>query len=68
MCYDPTDDSTGLSSVYTVFEGHEIMFHVSTLLPYTTANEQQVCVYICMYPLLLVQLFALFVSLMMECL
>ena len=35
-------DTTGLESVYTVYEGHEIMFHVSTLLPYTPDNKQQV--------------------------
>ena len=37
-----TANSTGTHSVYTVFEGHEIMFHVSTLLPYTSGNKQQV--------------------------
>lgn len=35
-------DTTGLESVYTVYEGHEVMFHVSTLLPYTPDNRQQV--------------------------
>ncbi|XP_064396401.1 GTPase-activating Rap/Ran-GAP domain-like protein 3 isoform X3 [Halichondria panicea] len=38
---DNKNNSTGKTSVYTVFEGHEIMFHVSTLLPYSTGNEQQ---------------------------
>ena len=33
------DDSTGLYSVYSEFEGTEIMFHVSTLLPYTPNNR-----------------------------
>lgn len=33
---------TGKCSVYTVYEGHEIMFHVSTLLPYSRDNRQQV--------------------------
>ena len=33
------DDSTGLYSVYSEFEGNEIMFHVSTLLPYTPNNR-----------------------------
>lgn len=33
---------TGKYSVYTVYEGHEIMFHVSTLLPYSKDNRQQV--------------------------
>ena len=36
------DGTTGEESVYTVFEGHEIMFHVSTLLPYTPEQRQQV--------------------------
>ncbi|ERL87527.1 hypothetical protein D910_04918 [Dendroctonus ponderosae] len=35
-------DMTGKYSVYTVYEGHEIMFHVSTLLPYSRDNRQQV--------------------------
>ena len=35
-------DMTGKYSVYTVYEGHEIMFHVSTLLPYSRDNKQQV--------------------------
>jgi hypothetical protein len=34
-----SDDSTGLYSVYTEFEGNEIMFHVSTLLPFTPNNR-----------------------------
>lgn len=33
---------TGKYSVYTIYEGHEIMFHVSTLLPYSKDNRQQV--------------------------
>ena len=33
------DDSTGLYSVYTEHEGKEIMFHVSTLLPFTPNNR-----------------------------
>lgn len=37
------DDSTGECSVYTQFHGREIMFHVSTLLPWTPNNRQQVC-------------------------
>lgn len=35
-------DMTGKYSVYTLYEGHEIMFHVSTLLPYSQDNRQQV--------------------------
>ncbi len=35
-------DTTGLESIYTVYEGHEIMFHVSTMLPYSKENKQQV--------------------------
>lgn len=33
---------TGKYSVYTLYEGHEIMFHVSTLLPFSRDNRQQV--------------------------
>ncbi|XP_057238907.1 GTPase-activating Rap/Ran-GAP domain-like protein 3 isoform X3 [Malurus melanocephalus] len=36
------DDTTGTHSIYTVFQGHEIMFHVSTMLPYSRENKQQV--------------------------
>lgn len=35
-------DMTGKYSVYTIYEGHEIMFHVSTLLPFSKDNRQQV--------------------------
>ncbi|OQV22375.1 GTPase-activating Rap/Ran-GAP domain-like protein 3 [Hypsibius exemplaris] len=39
---DTKSDTTGTESIYTVYEGHEIMFHVSTLLPYSADNPQQV--------------------------
>jgi hypothetical protein len=39
---DNRNNATGTHSVYTTFEGHEIMFHVSTLLPYHPENKQQV--------------------------
>lgn len=32
---------TGRESIYTQFEGREVMFHVSTLLPYTEGDPQQ---------------------------
>ena len=35
------DDSTGLYSVYANTGANEIMFHVSTLLPFTPNNRQQ---------------------------
>ena len=35
-------DTTGVHSVYTEFRDSEIMFHVSTLLPHTPSNKQQV--------------------------
>ena len=35
-------DTTGEYSVYTEYENNEIMFHVSTLLPFTPVNKQQV--------------------------
>ncbi|KAM8933577.1 GTPase-activating Rap/Ran-GAP domain-like protein 3 isoform 2-T2 [Pelodytes ibericus] len=39
---DTKNDTTGIHSVYTVYQGHEIMFHVSTMLPYSKDNKQQV--------------------------
>ncbi|KAJ8877990.1 hypothetical protein PR048_022453 [Dryococelus australis] len=38
---DVKGDMTGKYSIYTIYEGHEIMFHVSTLLPYSKDNRQQ---------------------------
>ena len=38
----PADDTTGMKSIYTVYQGHELMFHVSTMLPYSKENKQQV--------------------------
>ncbi|XP_064484680.1 signal-induced proliferation-associated 1-like protein 2 [Ornithodoros turicata] len=38
---DNKTDTTGLYSVYSRFEDCEVMFHVSTLLPYTPSNKQQ---------------------------
>jgi len=35
------DNLTGDHSVYAQWEGNQIMFHVSTLLPYTDKNDQQ---------------------------
>ncbi|KAJ3211224.1 hypothetical protein HDU67_004667 [Dinochytrium kinnereticum] len=34
-------NNTGLNSVYTKWQGYEIMFHVSTLLPYNEKDKQQ---------------------------
>ncbi|KAG7272727.1 hypothetical protein CRUP_038173 [Coryphaenoides rupestris] len=34
-------DSTGTHSLYTRYQDYEIMFHVSTMLPYTANNMQQ---------------------------
>lgn len=42
---DVKGDMTGMYSVYTIYEGHEVMFHVSTLLPYSKDNKQQVSAY-----------------------
>ncbi|XP_042205762.1 GTPase-activating Rap/Ran-GAP domain-like protein 3 isoform X2 [Homarus americanus] len=39
---DVKGDMTGKHSVYTIYEGHEIMFHVSTMLPFSKDNKQQV--------------------------
>jgi len=38
---DVKDDTTGTHSYFTTFKNFEIMFHVSTCLPYTTENEDQ---------------------------
>ncbi|XP_076138700.1 signal-induced proliferation-associated 1-like protein 3 isoform X1 [Alosa pseudoharengus] len=38
---DTKTDSTGTHSVYTTYQGYEIMFHVSTMLPYMPNNPQQ---------------------------
>uniref|UniRef100_A0A2K6FZN5 Signal-induced proliferation-associated protein 1 n=1 Tax=Propithecus coquereli TaxID=379532 RepID=A0A2K6FZN5_PROCO len=38
---DTKTDSTGTHSLYTMYQDHEIMFHVSTMLPYTPNNQQQ---------------------------
>jgi len=37
-----TNESTGTHSYFTQFKGFEIMFHVSTLLPFSENNPQQV--------------------------
>ncbi|XP_034565970.1 GTPase-activating Rap/Ran-GAP domain-like protein 3 isoform X1 [Notolabrus celidotus] len=39
---DTKNDTTGTKSIYTVYQGHELMFHVSTMLPYSKENKQQV--------------------------
>ncbi|XP_054826669.1 signal-induced proliferation-associated 1-like protein 1 isoform X2 [Eublepharis macularius] len=38
---DTKTDSTGTHSLYTTYKDYEIMFHVSTMLPYTSNNKQQ---------------------------
>jgi hypothetical protein len=35
-------NNTGTQSVYTKWQGYEIMFHVSTLLPFNEKDKQQV--------------------------
>ncbi|XP_055035628.2 rap1 GTPase-activating protein 2b isoform X4 [Misgurnus anguillicaudatus] len=39
---DVSHGQTGSQSVYTVFRGQELMFHISTKLPYTEGDTQQV--------------------------
>ena len=41
---DTCNDQTGEYSYYTTHKDREIMFHVSTLLPYNATDSQQVCV------------------------
>ncbi|XP_075997238.1 signal-induced proliferation-associated 1-like protein 3 isoform X2 [Genypterus blacodes] len=38
---DTKTDSTGIHSLYTTYQGYEVMFHVSTMLPYMPSNPQQ---------------------------
>ncbi|XP_052456880.1 signal-induced proliferation-associated protein 1 isoform X1 [Carassius gibelio] len=38
---DTKTDSTGTHSLYTRYQDYEVMFHVSTMLPYTANNTQQ---------------------------
>ncbi|XP_003394808.2 GTPase-activating Rap/Ran-GAP domain-like protein 3 isoform X4 [Bombus terrestris] len=38
---DVKGDMTGNESYYTVYAGHEVMYHVSTMLPYSKDNPQQ---------------------------
>ncbi|XP_030620570.1 signal-induced proliferation-associated 1-like protein 3 [Chanos chanos] len=38
---DTKTDSTGTHSLYTTYQDYEIMFHVSTMLPYMPNNPQQ---------------------------
>ncbi|KAM8924706.1 rap1 GTPase-activating protein 1-like [Pelodytes ibericus] len=38
---DVSQGQTGSESIYTKFRGHEIMFHVSTKLPFTPGDTQQ---------------------------
>ncbi|CAL8090539.1 unnamed protein product [Orchesella dallaii] len=38
---DNKDDSTGLHTVYSQYQGCDVVFHVSTLLPFTPNNRQQ---------------------------
>ncbi|GAM24621.1 hypothetical protein SAMD00019534_077960 [Acytostelium subglobosum LB1] len=39
---DVRNNTTGTHSLYTEFKGNEVMFHVSTLLPYTQGDPQQI--------------------------
>uniref|UniRef100_A0A914WBE5 Uncharacterized protein n=1 Tax=Plectus sambesii TaxID=2011161 RepID=A0A914WBE5_9BILA len=38
---DTRGDTTGTHSVFEQFQQHQVMFHVSTMLPYTPSNRQQ---------------------------
>ncbi|XP_064814269.1 signal-induced proliferation-associated 1-like protein 1, partial [Oncorhynchus masou masou] len=38
---DTKTDSTGTHSLYTTYKDYEVMFHVSTMLPYTPNSKQQ---------------------------
>ena len=38
---DVNENQTGTHSVYTKWQGYEVMFHVSTLLPFNASDKQQ---------------------------
>uniref|UniRef100_A0A158PGL1 Rap-GAP domain-containing protein n=1 Tax=Angiostrongylus costaricensis TaxID=334426 RepID=A0A158PGL1_ANGCS len=38
---DTRGDTTGTHSIFCEYQAHEVMFHVSTLLPFTPSNRQQ---------------------------
>lgn len=38
---DVKSDQTGTESIYEQFQNHEVMFHVSTLLPHSKSERQQ---------------------------
>lgn len=46
---DTKGDTTGEHSVYTEYHSHEVMFHVSTMLPFTPNNRQQVNIHLFTY-------------------
>ena len=46
---DGNNDLTGTHSVYTKFADIEIMFHVSTLLPFEECDSQKVIIYCCWF-------------------
>lgn len=48
---DVSNGHTGETSIYQVFRDREVMFHVSTKLPYAEGDKQQVNVCIILWPL-----------------
>ncbi|KAJ7416603.1 hypothetical protein WISP_70114 [Willisornis vidua] len=47
---DNKTDSTGTHSLYTTYKDYELMFHVSTMLPYMPSNRQQDITTPCLVP------------------
>ena len=45
-------DTTGSHSVFGKYNGYSVMFHVSTLMPYTTSETQQVAFFLLRVPFL----------------
>ena len=39
---DTKSDATGVESVHTQFQDQQIMFHISTLLPFSKIDQQQI--------------------------
>ena len=40
-CISITANNTGSQSIYTKWQGYEIMFHVATMLPFRAEDQQQ---------------------------
>ena len=46
---DTKTETTGINSIFSDWNGNEIMYHVSTLLPFSPSDPQQVIIIILFY-------------------